>query len=150
MICPYLPMCGLCMSSCASVAHLCPALCNAVHCITPGFLVLHYYLEFAQTHNHWVGGAIQPSHPVVLFSSCLQHFPVSGSASESALHTRWSKYWSFNISPCNEYSGLISFRMDWFDLLAVQELSIVFFNTTVQRHQFFRAQSFFIVQLLHP
>ena len=61
---------------------------------------------------------------------------------ESALHIRWPKYWSFsfNISPSNEYSGLISFRMDWFDLLSVQGLSRVFSNTTVQKHQFFSAQ----------
>ena len=62
--------------------------------------------------------------------------------SESALHIRWPKYWSFslNISPSNEYSGLISFRMDWLDLLAVQRLSRVFSNTTVQKHQFFGIQ----------
>ena len=61
---------------------------------------------------------------------------------ELALHIRWLNYWnfSFSISPSNEYSGLISFRMDWFDLLSVQGLSRVFSNTTVQKHQFFRAQ----------
>ena len=63
-------------------------------------------------------------------------------SNESALHIRWPKYWSFsfNISPSNEYSGLISFRMDWLDLLAVQGLSRVFSNTTVQKHQFFGTQ----------
>ena len=64
-------------------------------------------------------------------------------SSESVLRIRWPKYWSFsfNISPSNEYSGLISFRMDWLDLLAVQgPLSRVFSNTTVQKHQFFSAQ----------
>ena len=62
--------------------------------------------------------------------------------SESVLHIRWPKYWSFSfsISPFNEYSGLLSFRMDWFDLLTVQELSRVFSNTTVQKHQFFGVQ----------
>ena len=76
----------------------------------------------AQTHVHQVGDAIQPSHPVIPFSSCLQSFPASGSFPESVLHIRQPKYWSFNfsISPPNEYSGLISFRIDWFDLLAVQ------------------------------
>ena len=65
-------------------------------------------------------------------------------SNESVLHIRWPKYWSFsfNISPSNEYSGLVSFRMDWFNLLALQakELSRVFSNTTVQKHQFFGAQ----------
>ena len=61
---------------------------------------------------------------------------------ESALCIRWPKYWSFsfNISSSNEHSGLISFRMDWLDLLAIQGLSRVFSNTTVQKHQFFGAQ----------
>ena len=63
-------------------------------------------------------------------------------SNESALCIRWPQYWSFsfNISPSNEHSGLISFRMDWLDLLAVRRLSRVFSNTTVQKHQFFRAQ----------
>ena len=61
-------------------------------------------------------------------------------SNESVLCIRWPKYWSFSISPSNEYSGLISFRTDWFDLLAVQGLSRVFSNTTVQKHQFFGAQ----------
>ena len=63
-------------------------------------------------------------------------------SNESVLHIRWPKYWSFSlsISPSNEYSGLISFRMDWLDLLTVKGLSRVFSNTTVQKHQFFGAQ----------
>ena len=85
------------------------------------------------------------SSSVVPFSSCLSFFLPSISPSirvfsnKSALHIRWPKYWSFSISPFNEYSGLISFRIDWFDLLAVQGLSRVFSNTT-QKHQFFSAQ----------
>ena len=63
-------------------------------------------------------------------------------SNESALHIRWPKYWSFsfNISPSSEHPGLISFRMDWLDLLAVHGLSRVFSNTTVQKHQFFSTQ----------
>ena len=63
-------------------------------------------------------------------------------SSESLLHIRWPEYWSFSfsISPSNEYSRLISFRIDWLDLLEVQGFSRVFFNTTVQKHQFFSAQ----------
>ena len=74
-------------------------------------------------------------------------------SNESTLHMRWPKYWSFSfsISPSNEYSGLISFRMDWLDLLAVKGFSRVFSNTTVQKHQFSGAQfSLYIVQLSHP
>ena len=73
--------------------------------------------------------------------SCSQSFPASGS-SMSQLCIRWSKYWSFSFSssPSNEYSGLISFRIDWFDRLAVQETLRVFSITTIWKHQFFGAQ----------
>ena len=90
-----------------------------MNCSTPGFPVLQHLPEFAQTHVHWVGDIIQPSHPL----SPLLLLP----SDELALCIRWPKYWSFSfsISPSNEYSGLISFRIDWFDLLAVQGLSRV-------------------------
>ena len=82
------------------------------------------------------------SSSVVPFRSHLQSFPASRSFPMSVLHIRWPKYWrsSFSISPSNEYSGLISFSMDWLDLLAVQGTLRVFSNTTVQKHQFFGAQ----------
>ena len=89
----------------------------------PGFLVLHHLPELAQTHVHWVDDAIQPSHPLSPSSppalSLSQH---QGLFQWVALHIMWPKYWSFsfNISPSNEYSGLISFRINWFDLLEVQ------------------------------
>ena len=88
-----------------------------------GSSVLHYFLEFAQIHVHWVSDVTQPSHPLPTpFSFCLQSFPMSGSFPISQLFTSGGqKYWSFSfsISPSNEYSGLI-FRMDWLDLLVVQ------------------------------
>ena len=90
-------------------------------CSTPGFPVHHHLMELTQTHVHWVSDAIQPSHP--LSSPFLPAFNLSQHqvfSSESVLHIKWPKYWSFSISPSNEYSGLISFRMDWLDLLAVQ------------------------------
>ena len=98
--------------------------------------------ELAQTHVHQVSDAIQPSHPTVPFSTCLQPFPASVFSSESVLHIRWPKYWSFsfNISPSSEHSGQISFRIDWFEFPAVQGLSRVFSKTTVKEHQFFGAQ----------
>ena len=97
-------------------------LCDPMDWSTPGFLVLHHLLEFAQTHVHsrWCHATMSSS--VVPFSSRPQSFPASVFSSESALRIKWPKYWtfSFNISPSNEYSGLISFRTDWFDLFAVQ------------------------------
>ena len=97
--------------------------CDPMDCSTTGFPVLHYLLEFAQTHVHWVDDAIQPSHLLSPASSPALYFPsIRVFSNESALHIRLPKYWSFSfsISPTNEYSGLISFRIDWFDLLAVQ------------------------------
>ena len=98
---------------CCSVAKLYPILCDPMDCSTPGFPVLHYLLEFAQTHGYYVSDAIQlsVSSSVIPFSSCLQSFPVLGSF-ESVLQLRWLKYWSFSFSPSNEYWGLISFRTD--------------------------------------
>ena len=87
-----------------------------------GLPVPHQLLELAQTHVHQVSDAIQPSHPLSS-PSLASIFPsIRVFSNESALRIRWPKYWSFSfsISPSNEYSGLISFRMDWFDLLAVQ------------------------------
>ena len=91
-----------------------------------------YLPEFAQTHVHRVNDAIQSSHPLSPPSLVLNLSSKRVFSSESVLHIRWPKYWSSSISPSNEYSGLISFRMDWFDLLPVQgTLKRVFFSTTV-------------------
>ena len=100
-------------------------------------------LELAQTHIRRVSDAIQPSHPLSspsLLPSVLPSIRVF--SSESVLCIRWPKYWNFNfsISPSNEYPRLSSFRIDWLDLLQLKELSRVFSNTTVQKHQFFNAQ----------
>ena len=105
------------MHICCSVAQSCLTLCYPMDCSMPGFLVLHYLLEFVQTHVYWVSDAIPPSHPLSPSSP-----PASVFSSETAFHIRWPKYWSFSFSTClsNKYSGLISFRMDRFDLLAVQ------------------------------
>ena len=87
----------------------------------PGFPVHHPLPELAQTHVHSIGDAIQPFHPLSFLFSCLQSFSASGSFAESVLPMRQPKYWrfSFSISPSNEYLRLISFRMDWLDLLAL-------------------------------
>ena len=127
----------------SSVAESCLTLCDAMNRSTPG-LPVHYQLpEFTQTHVHRVSDAIQPSH---LLSSPSSPPPVPPSirvfSNESTLRMRWPRYWSFsfNISPYNEHPGLISFKMDWLDLIAVQGRSRVFSNSKVQKHQFFGAQ----------
>ena len=107
----------------SSVTQSCPTLCDPMDCSTPGLPVHHQLPEFTQTHAHRIGDAIQPSHPL---SSPSPPAPIPSSirvfSNESVLHIRWPKYWTFgfSISPSNEYSQLISFRMDWLNLLAVQ------------------------------
>ena len=92
------------------------------------------------------------SSSVIHFSSCLQSFPASGSSNESALRNRWPKYWSFsfNINPSNEHQGLISFRMDWLDLLAVQGTLKSLLQHHSSKASIHRHWAFFIIQLSHP
>ena len=134
-------------------AQSCPTLCNPTDCTMPGFPVHHQRLELTQTHVHQVGDAIQPSHP--LSSPSPPTFNLSqhqGLSNESVLCIRWPKYWSFSfsISPSNEYSELISFRIDWLDLLAVQGT----FKSLLQHHSSKASvlwhSAFFMVQLSHP
>ena len=105
----------------SSVAQLCPTLCNPMNCSTPGFPVHHQLLEFTQTLE-----SVMPSNHLILCSPLLLPSSIFSSnrvfSNESGLRIGWQIYWnfSFSISPSNEYSGLISFRMDWLDLLAVQ------------------------------
>ena len=104
---------------CCSVAQSCLTLCNPMDCSTPGFPILHYLPGLAQTHVHWASDAIQPSHPLPPLLLLPSIFPsIRIFPSGSALRIRWPKVWSysFNISPSNEYRGLISFRMEWLDL----------------------------------
>ena len=108
---------------CCSVTNLCPTLCNLMDCSTPGLPVLHHLPDFAQIHVNRVNDAIQPSHPLLPTSPPVLNIPsIRVFSSESALRIRWPKYWSFSfsISPSSEYSELISFGIDWFDLLAVR------------------------------
>ena len=129
----------------SSVTELYPTLCDPMDCSMPGFSVHHQLPELTQTHVHWVGDAIQPSHPLASPSpptfNLSQH---EGLSNELTLHLSWPNFWSFIFSThtSNEYSGLIFFRIDWFDLLDVQETLKSFSSTTVQRHQFFGAQPF--------
>ena len=132
-----------CTDQIRSVAQSCPTLCDPMNRNTPGLPVHHQLLEFTETHVHQVGDAIQPSHsllsPSPLAPNPSQHQSFSN---ESTLHMRWPKYWScsFSTIPSKEIPGLISFRMDWLDLLAVQGTLKSLLQHQVQKHQFFRAQ----------
>ena len=122
-------------------------------CSMPGLPVHHQLLEFAQTHVHGVSDAIQPSHPLSSPSPAFNLSPSSRVFSnESVLRIRWPKYWSFSfsISPSNEYSGLISFRNDWLDLLAVQGTLQSLLQHHSSKASIVRHSAFFIVQLSHP
>ena len=124
-----------------------------MNCSGPGFPVHHQLPEFTQTHVHWVGDT---SNHLILCSPLLfltLIFPsIRVFSNESALHIRWPKYWSFslNISPSSEHTGLISFMMDWLDLLAVQGT----LKSPLQHHSskasILQHSDFFLVQLVHP
>ena len=138
---------------CCSVAKSCPILWPCA-LSTPGFSVLHQFLELAQTHVRWVGEAIHPSH---LLSPAYhaRYLPQNQGfffPSESALCIRWPKYWSFSfsISPSNKYSGLISFRIDWFNLLAVQGALKSLLRDHNSKALNPQHSAFFIVQLSYP
>ena len=132
---------------CSSVTKSCPTVCKPMDCSFPGLPILHHLLEPAQTHIHWVSDAIQPSHPLSSPSSSLPSIRVF--FNESALHIRWPKYWSFSfsISPSNEYSGLISFRIGWFDLLAVQGTLRSLLQHHSSKASILQHSAFFRVQL---
>ena len=135
-----------------SVTQSCPTLCDPMNHSTPGLPVHHQLPEFTQTHIHRVSDAIQPSYPL---SSPSLLPPISPSirvfCNESTLRMRWPKYWSFSfsISPSKEIPGLISFRMDWLDLLAVRGT----LKSLLQHHSSKASilqRSAFTVQLSHP
>ena len=110
---------------------------------TPGFPLLHRLLEFAQIHECWVVEAIQPSHPLSSpFPPIFNLFQHQGLFQMSWLFTSGGQNWSFsfNLSPSNEYSGLISFRLTGLISLLSKRLWRVFSNTTVQKYQFFSTQ----------
>ena len=137
-------------SCCCLVTKSCPTVCDFMNCSMPGFPVLYYLPEFAQTHE-----SVMPSkhlilcHPLLLLPSV---FPSIGVfSSELALCIKWAKYWrlSFSISPSSEYSGLISLRIDQFDLLAIQGT----FKSLLQHHSLKASilwcSAFFMVHLSH-
>ena len=138
--------------SCCSVAQSWTAwFKNLMDRSMPGFPVHHHLPELAQTHVHWVGDAIQPfilCCPLLLLPSIFPSIRVY--SNELAFHIRRPKYWrfSFSVSPSNEYSGLIFFRINWLDLLAVQGTLKSLFQH--RSSTILRRSAFFIVQLSHP
>ena len=136
-----------------SVTHSCPTLCDPMNCSTPGLPVHQQLLEFTQTHVHRVHDAIQPSHPLSSSSPpALNPSQHQGLSNESTLPMRWPKYWSFSFSiiPSKEIPGLISFRMDWLDLLAVQETLRSLLQHHSSKASILQRSAFFTVQLSHP
>ena len=120
---------------------------------TPGLPVHHQLPEPTQTHVHWVGDAIQQSHPLSPLLLLPSIFPsIRIFSNESALHIRWPKYWSFSfsISPYNEHPGLISWRMNWLDLLAVQGTLKSLLQHHSSKASIFWCSAFFTVWLSHP
>ena len=136
-----------------SVAQSCPTLCDPMNHSTPGLPVHHQLLEFTQTDVHRVSDAIQSSHPLPS-PSPLPPIPPSTRvfSNESTLCMRWPKYWSFSfsISPFREHPGLISSRMDWLDLLAVQGTLKSLLQHHSSKASILRCSGFFTVQLSHP
>ena len=139
---------GLVLHICCSVAQSCPTLCDPMDCSMPGLPVLHYLRVCSKSCP-----LIQWFHPATLFSitlfSCPQSFPHQGLFHELAFCIRRPKYWHFslNISPSNEYPGLISFKIDWFDLLAIQGI----LKSLLQHHSLkasiLQCSVFFMAQL---
>ena len=125
---------------CCSVDQSCPILCDPMDWSTPGFPVLHHLPELPQTYVHSLSWWCHPtvSSSVVPFFSCLKSFPAWGSFPMSQFFT--SGGFTCSISPSSEYSGLISFRIEYLISLQSKGLSRVFSNTTVQKHQFFSAE----------
>ena len=124
-----------------------------MNCSMPGLPVYHQLPESTETHVHCVGDAIQPSHPLVSPSPPASIFPsIRVFSNESALRIKWPKYWSFsfNISPSNEYSGLISLRIDWLDLLAVQGTLKSLLQHHSSKVSVLQCSAFFVVRLSHP
>ena len=122
-------------------------------CSTPGLPVHHQHPELVQIHVHWVDDAIQPSQPLMSPLLPPAIFPsIRVFSNESVIHIRGPKYWSFSFSihPSNEYSGLISFRMDWLDLLAVQGTLKSLLQHHSSKASILLSSAVFIDQLSHP
>ena len=136
----------------SSVAQSCPSLCHTMDYSTSGFPVHHQLPELTQTYVHWVGDAIQPSHPLPSPSPPAFNLSQDQGLFYQAFGIRWPNYWSFtfNISPSKEYSGPTSFRIDWLDLLAVQETLKSLLQHHSSKASILQHSTSFIVRLSHP
>ena len=138
---------------CCSGAKSCPTICEPMDFSMPGFPVLHCLAEFAQVHVHWIGvlsNHLILWHPLLLLPSIFPNIRIF--SSESVLLIMWPKYWSFHftISPSNDYLGLISFRINWFDILAVRGTLKSLLQHHSSKASTLQHSTFFIVQLSHP
>ena len=137
----------------SSVAPSCLTPCDPMDCSTPGFPVHHQLLELTQTHAHWISDGIPPSHLCCSLLLPPSNFPsIRVFSKKSVLCIMWPKYWSFSfsISPSNEYSGPVFFRMDWLDFPAVQEIFKSLFQHHSSKSSILQCSAFFVVQLSHP
>ena len=137
----------------SSVAQLCLTLCDSMNRSTSGLPVHYQHPEFIQIHIHRVSDVIQPSHPLSSPSPPAPNPPsIRVFSNESTLRMRWPKYWSFSfsISPSKEIPGLISFRMDWLDLLPAAGTLKSLLQYHSSKASILRRSAFFIVQLSHP
>ena len=141
------------VSQFSSVAQSCPILCDPMNYSMPGLPVHHQLPEFTQTHVHQIGDTFSHlilCHPLLLLPPVPPRIRVF--SSESTLRMRWPKYWSFSISiiPSKEHPGLISFRMNWLDLLAVQGTLKSLLQHHSSKPSILQHSAFFTVQLSHP
>ena len=152
LIYPLIPTLILQFSSVHSISQSCPTLCDPMNCSTPGLPVHHQLPEFTQTHIHRVTDAIQPSHPLSSPPPAPLPPSIRVFSNESTLPMRRPKYWSFSFSiiPSREIPGLISFRMDWLDLLAVQGTLKCLLQHHSSKGSILQHSAFFTVQLSHP
>ena len=134
----------------SSVTQLCLPLCNPMDCNTPGLPVHHQLQEFTQTHVHWAGDAIQPSHPLSCPSPPAFNLPQHQGLFKWVSSSHQVANIGVSASASNEYSGLISFRMDWLDLLAVQETLKSLLQHHSSKESILWHSAFFMVQLSHP
>ena len=137
----------------SSVTQSCLNLCDPMDCSKPDLPVHRQLQEFTQTHVHWVSDAIQPSHPLLSPSlPAFNLFSIRVFWKESFIHIRWPKYWMFifSISPSSEYSGLISFRTDCLDLLAVQGTLKSLLQHHSSKASILQCLAFFMVPPSHP
>ena len=137
----------------SSVTQPCLTLCDPMNCSTPGLPIYHQLPEFTQIHVHWFSDAIQPSHPLSSPSPpAFKLFQHQGLFQWVSSSHQWPKYWSFSlsISPSNEYSGLIAFRMDMLDLLVIQGTLKSLLQHHGSKASILLCSAFFIVQLSHP